>query len=87
MAWGSIISSVCEQKNKSLADIVDNCFLSKRDQQQTNDTIPFKPFFPTLLFWGRERRNNRKKTRIKQFSVVEDILRPKSVTLTELFFS
>lgn len=80
------ISSVYKQKKKSPAYIVDNCFLSKIDQQQTNDTTPFKPFFPTPLVWGRE-ETIEIKLRFKRFSVVEDILRPKSVILTKFLFS
>lgn len=53
---------LCIQTKKPPAYIVDNCFLSKINQQQTNDTS-FKPFFPNPLFEA-ERGNKRNKIKI-----------------------
>lgn len=69
-----------QTKNKSPAYIVDNCFLPKRQIRNKSMIHPLT-VFPSSSFWGRE--GIKTKLRFKRFSVVEDILRPKSVT--ELF--
>lgn len=62
-------------------------YFSDANFKKSQLTDKKEQLFPLILPNSLKKRgNNRKKLRFKQFSVVEDTLRPKSIILTKSLF-